>query len=181
MPKTNFYAIGHITCDLLPYSHVSGGTTNSAITAQHLGFQATIITKCPTKHPYIREIEKTGVKVYNLPIKNGYFKDKNTTFKNVYAKNDRRTQYLSETQETISVDDLTSFPKLQQDSVLLVSPVLKEVDTKMFSYLRKFGKLCVAAQGYYRTPLTSGKIKKTIWHTNQILKKTTQYRSAMKI
>lgn len=140
--------IGHITDDLVPYPHLGGGVTYSAIAAKRLlGEQARvrIITKCPPEHPYIEQLEEHGIEVLNLSSSN-----KITKFEN-YELGNRRFQKVTEVADQIGLDDYSRFSsKIDRDSLIIVAPVIDEVDTTLFQKLSEKGFLAVTPQGYFR-------------------------------
>jgi len=154
----DFYAIGHISNDLVPYPHVGGGVTYSCVVAQRLGFQAHIITKCDIDSPYIKELEAMGIRMHVLPVRNDENVHKTTAFTNEYDEKGKRTQYCPEQQEHITIEDLKNFPDFSLDSTILSAPVVGEVDPELFEILSQRGNLSVIPQGYFREFGSDGKV-----------------------
>lgn len=145
--KRKFITIGHITNDTEPMPHLGGSVSYSAIAAHQLGYEAHIVTKCPSTHPYLEELKKKGIIVHRLSSKLSTI----TTFKNLYSPDGKRTQYVLEQQEKIMVSDFdTISSELLTDSIIVISPVIGEVDEKLFSYLSAYGFVSLAPQGYFR-------------------------------
>ncbi|TSC89441.1 MAG: hypothetical protein G01um10145_598 [Microgenomates group bacterium Gr01-1014_5] len=159
----NFYTIGHVTEDIVPRSHVSGAVVYSAVAAMKLGFRAHIITKIPQKHPYVRQLEKMGIVVYPLPIRQSNIKKGLTSFKNFFSKDGNREQVVTDTQERITVEDLDFFPSFPDNSVILIASVVAEVEEALFPILEKLGYFTATPQGYFRKIQKSGKVKQIVW------------------
>src|SRR5215210_771280 len=100
MSKQKFITIGHIVNDTEPSDHMGGPVSYMSVSAAKLGYEAHIITKCPTNHPYISELKKYGVTVHVLPTQletietnvNFYDKDGHKHFKKY--PNRSRLHYL---------------------------------------------------------------------------------------
>lgn len=148
--KKAFYAVGHITDDLEPSSHVGGGVSYSGFAAKQLGYDVHIITKCPAGHPYIDELESLGITMHVLPIRNPDNKDRITSFNNRYDEKGNRTQLIPDRQEEITLEDLENFPPISKDSVIFMASVADEIDTALFPELKKYGDIAVTPQGFFR-------------------------------
>ena len=113
-------------------------TTDASITAKRLGYDATIITKCPPKHPYLTELTHLGIHVHRLKTSNKAI----TSFKNTYDTRGKRTQYVIAQQKPITLADYDYFPKeILKGSVTLIAPVINEVDIRLLHKLSKAGSL----------------------------------------
>lgn len=178
MNKKPFFAIGHITNDTEPSSHLGGGVSYSALVwrrlgpmgaalnaqvANNLGLETHIITKCPENHPFIKELENHGIIVHNLPKRDSDYDDKITTFKNIYDNLGNRRQYVSEKQEDITYDDLDEFPHIPKGSTVLIAPVIHEVDPDIFPAFSKYVNLAVTPQGYFRMSDLNDEVKRRMW------------------
>lgn len=151
----NFVAIGHIVNDLEPNDHLGGSVYYTALLARKLGYQATIITKAPADHAYIKELKDLGIRVYPLLSKLNTM----TSFKNFYNAKGRRTQFVTEKQEQITSEDL--LPKeVLKDSIILVASVIGEIDIDLFPFLAYYGPVFVTLQGYLRQIGKDGKVSK---------------------
>lgn len=166
MKAERFVAIGHITNDLatpgIPFDHLGGAVSYSAVTAKRLGSEAHIITKAPDDHPYVRELRHTGVKVHILPSKI----DRITTFKNIYDSARNRQQVVTDKQEPITKKDYDSdqFPKeILNNATVLVAPVIEEVDSGFLQQLQKVKLLGLSPQGYFREVGPGGKVVQKRW------------------
>ena len=148
MSKEKFIAVGHITNDLRPQSHLGGAVSYSAVTAARLGLEAHVVTKCPVGHPYINTLENLNVEVHNLPSSS----DTITTFDNKYGTQEKRTQIVSQIQESISQRDQKNMPwSIFKNAIVLIAPVTPfDVSLGLFSDLAKYKNINVAAQGYFR-------------------------------
>jgi sugar/nucleoside kinase (ribokinase family) len=145
--------IGHITHELEPYNNIGGGVSFTGIVANKLGFETTIITKCPTDHPYLDKLEKMGIKTINIPSK----KDTITTFKSIYDQDGNKIHYIVEQQEPITNDEIRSLHESTfEKGIILIATVLSEVSTSVIPYLSRFGNVCLAPQGYFREIASDG-------------------------
>lgn len=152
-----FVAIGHITNDLVPEEHLGGSVYYTALTALKLGYQVVVITKAPKNHLYLKELKAMGIKVYLLPSSFQTI----TSFKNFYDSLGKRTQYITEKQEQITLQDLDYIPKeILKDALILVASVIGEVEADVFPVLAKSGPLFVTLQGYLRRVGRDGKVLK---------------------
>lgn len=161
--------LGHITNDTVPRPHVGGGVVYSAIAAKRLlGSEAnvSIITKCPPNHGYIKEIEGFGIKVHNLSNSN-----KITTFENFYDQEGNRRQRVLEVQEDITVDEYEKFSsEIKDGSLIVVAPVIDEVDPRLFPKLAQKGTLAVTPQGYFRRIGEDSVVRQRRWPNIDALK-----------
>lgn len=167
----NIYCIGHITNDLKPSPHVSGSVVYSAITAKQLGHSPTIITKCAANHKYIKDLTNMGIKVINLPLNNAEFKDKLTTFSNLFDARGNRTQHVSSIQESIIISDLANFPKMNKKDLIMIGSVIGEVDVDLINHLSSNFTVNLICQGYYRKVHTNGDISPSQWKKIDLLKR----------
>ncbi len=77
--------------------------------------------------------------------------DNTTSFHNVYDEHGNRTQIIPHRQEHITQRELENIPKdIFSDSVILIAPVVGEVETEAFLMLSKLGSLSSMFQGYSR-------------------------------
>ncbi|MBI2051851.1 hypothetical protein HYT33_03770 [Candidatus Roizmanbacteria bacterium] len=158
MTKLNFFAVGHITNDLEPKDHLGGGVAYSAVAAHRLGMDAHVVTKCPTNHPYIQELEGLGVLVHRLPTGNPDLQNNITSFRNFYDEHGNRKQIVSKIQEKITKEDLPQFPQIPKDSIVLVAPVFGEVEYDLFPILSENRRLFITPQGYFRRKKSDGEV-----------------------
>lgn len=162
-PERDFYAIGHITNDTEPTPHIGGGVTYTSIGLQLLGYQTHVITKCPPQHPYIQELENFGVSVHVLPSRDTSRSNSMTSFKNFYDTQGHREQVVPEVQESITQEDISSFPRMPDGSIVLIAPVISEVDPSLITAMAKEAHVVVTPQGYFRQRQTDGKVKRVPW------------------
>lgn len=158
--KKTFVTIGHIVNDTEPYDHIGGGVSYSSIAARRLGYTTHVITKCPTKHPYVRFLENLGIRVHILPSNITTM----TSFRNIYSPSGKRKQVITNKQDSITINDLKHFPKDVLDgSTILVAPVIAEVDMELYPYLASSGLLAVTPQGYFRALNDHGVVHQKEW------------------
>ncbi len=155
-----FVAIGHITNDLEPMDHLGGSVAYTTVAASRLGYDSAVITKAPKNHPYKKYLEGLGIKVYLLPS----LLDNITSFKNFYDEKGKRTQIITQKQEQITVKDLQSLDKgILREALILVAPVIGEVNLDTFNFLSRQGFLALTPQGYFRGVGRQGKIFQNRW------------------
>ncbi len=160
MKNKKFIAVGHIVNDTEPHDHLGGGVSYTAVAASLLGLEAHIITKCPKHHPYIEYLSSMGVTVHVLPSS----LETIISFKNIYTKSGKRTQFVSSQQEGISQKDFEHFDmSLLKDASIVVAPVIGKVDMDLFSFFKEYGTVSVVPQGYLRKILPSGKVIAQPW------------------
>lgn len=82
--KKNFFAIGHITDDLEPSSHLGGGVSYSGFVADRLGYFVHVITKCPPFSRYINKLNRLGITVHRLSDRDLRFEQVITSFRNFF-------------------------------------------------------------------------------------------------
>ena len=161
MNKRRFVSLGHIVNDIQPANHLGGSVSYTAVAAVRLGYEAHIITKCPKNHPYITLLENLGVQMHVLPSLNSTI----TTFNNIYDKQGERKQQSLQQQETITIEDFPLFPKkLLASAIIVVAPVIGEVDMALLPFLSKYGSIVVLPQGYFRTIQKDGTITPQEWN-----------------
>lgn len=161
--RKNFFAIGHITDDLEPSSHLGGGVSYSGFVADRLGYLVHLITKCPPLSPYINELNRLGITVHRLPDRDLRFEQVITSFRNFYDGKGNRQQIVTERQEDITTLDLQNFPDIPENSVILIAPVASEINEELFLILAKKGELIVTPQGYFRKIEENGIVKRVPW------------------
>lgn len=169
MNSTSVFCIGHITNDLEPVQHLGGGVSYSAVVAAKLGFSSHIITESPPHHPYLTELKNLGVRVHRLPTVVPRLEKKITSFRNFYDKKGHRRQIVTARQDDINMADLPNFPKITEDSTILVAPVISEVNTELFPILANYGNLVVTPQGYFREIGPAGIVRRKLWSDIQSL------------
>jgi sugar/nucleoside kinase (ribokinase family) len=156
----SFVAIGHVVNDTAPQDHLGGGVSYSAVAARRLGYEAHIITKCPPDHRYVADLKQMGVRVHPLPTRRNTI----TSFGNTYDGSGRRKQLVAELQESISLSDLPSFPQeVLTDAIVLVAPVVGEVDVNLYPALARRKMLAVTPQGYFRKIDWDGTVVQQKW------------------
>jgi 1D-myo-inositol 3-kinase len=154
-----FVAVGHIVNDITPSHHLGGGVSYSAVAAYRLGHEAHIVTKCPSNHRYLADLNGMGVQVHVLPTA----LDGITSFANVYEGEQRR-QRVTDVQESIALPDSSSLPRdLFAHAVVLVAPVVGEVDINLFPVLARSKSLAVTPQGYFREIGPDGSVTQKHW------------------
>ncbi|MBI3341712.1 hypothetical protein HY024_01165 [Candidatus Curtissbacteria bacterium] len=172
-----FVAIGHITNDLpnkqVPKEHLGGGVSYAAVTAARLGMEAHIITRCPTDHPYIAELNKLGVDVHVLPyhrdIPNIWLlpsgPDSITSFENTYDSKGNRTQRVTQIQQDITPLDinLNVSPALFDGAVVLVAPVIDEVHMDVARGYPGAKSVSITPQGCFRRVDLDGRVYQKKW------------------
>lgn len=135
----DYLVIGHLTADLTPTGISIGGTaTFSGLTAHALGLRAGIITSfadnldtSPFNHLWMLNIGA----------------EKTTTFKNI-SDGINRIQYLFDTAEKITKDDLPAFD--HPPEIIHLGPVANEVDPEILNCFPKSLK-CLTPQGWFRS------------------------------
>lgn len=165
----DFYTVGHITNDLTPTAHVSGSVVYGAIISKTFGYQPTIITKCPPKHHYINDLNRFGINIITLPIKDKRNINKLTTFNNVFDSRGCRDQYARNIQEDITLDDLRFFPKMSRNCVLSLGLVIGEVELSLINYLAKDFDLGLICQGFFRKINQDGHVVSQNWSSIDFL------------
>lgn len=186
--KPKYFIIGHITEDIItvegdaddPQQNLGGSVSYGATTADELGYEAHIITKCDPNHPYLQELERRGIIVHNLPARDAAKSGSITSFINTYNKNGHRTQTVDCIQEAITIEDLEEINNIiSEGSIIHIAPVINEVDPQLFPSLAKVGFLAITPQGYFRERLTGGTVLKKNWknitalaHTNLVILST---------
>jgi sugar/nucleoside kinase (ribokinase family) len=162
--SNRFVAIGHVVNDTAPEDHLGGGVAYSAVAARRLGYEAHIITKCPPDHRYVADLKQIGVDVHPLPTR----RDTITSFDNMYDGSGRRRQHVAELQESISLADLPSFPQeILADAIVLVAPVVGEVDVNLYPALARSRMLAVTPQGYFRKIDSDGTVLQQKWEGSE--------------
>jgi sugar/nucleoside kinase (ribokinase family) len=153
-------AVGHIVNDTEPHNHLGGGVAYSAMVAHNLGYDAHIVTKCPNDHEYITDLRKYGITVHVLPSTRSVI----TTFRNIYDEHGNRRQQCIEQQEMITVRDFDAFPQhILHNAIILVAPVIGEVETSLFPVLARYGAVAIAPQGYFRRIEQGGTVVHQEW------------------
>ena len=170
MPKKEFFAIGHITNDILPTPHVGGGVSYTAYSAKQLGYEAHIITKAPEQCRFVQELQALGIVVHCLPVIDPKNAEKVTSFANVDDAYGRRKQYVSETQENIEVSDIQHFPHIPESALVMVAPVIGEVSPNALEALSFHHKVAVTPQGYFRSVESDGTVRRSRWDQIRSLK-----------
>ncbi|MCL5113992.1 MAG: PfkB family carbohydrate kinase [Patescibacteria group bacterium] len=163
MLKKELFAIGHITNDLEPKPHLGGAVSYAAVAVARLGMKAHVITEAPPDHPYLQELEALGVLVHRLPTIVPPLESHLTAFRNFYDEAGHRRQIESNRQDDINLADLPNFPSIPSKSVVLVAPVIAEVNVELFTALSRAGHLVVAPQGYFRSVDEEGLVKRLPW------------------
>lgn len=169
MSKKEFYAIGHITNDILPEPHVGGGVSYTAYAAKQLGYDAHIVTKAPEQSRFVRELQALGIIVHCLPLLDTANAEKVTTFANIDDAQGRRLQFVSEVQETIGLDDLKHFPDMPSSSLVMVAPVIGEVEPDLLETLSLRRRLAATPQGYFRFIRENSQVVRETWKHVDVL------------
>lgn len=156
------YAIGQITEDLQPVPHMGGAVAYAGVAALRLGMDVHVITKAPPEHPYLKELSTYGVGVEQLPGVAGQ-PAAIPSFENYYDKSGRRRQIAHNTQGGIGMEDLPDFPAIPDGSIVLVAPVLDEVNPALFPALARDRQLTVLPQGYFRQAGEDGQVRQHPW------------------
>lgn len=141
--------IGHPTNDLTPEPHLGGGVSYMTGGLKRLGIKhIDVLTMLPSKHPYIDELESYGATLYLLSSKEIHI----TSFDNQYTEEGDRTQLLIDRAGQITKELLTQQSKeLFKNSLVVVTPVIGEVDENTYPYLKNHAQLlAVLPQGYFR-------------------------------
>lgn len=170
MRGKSFYAIGHLVEDLQPRPHIAGAVSYSAMVAKRLGYSAHIVTKCSPNHLYINKLSNTGLHIHLLPIRSAKSNEEIISFKNDFDESGRRKQVVAGQQEPISLEDLKNFPKIPRDAIVLVAPVINEVEASLLPMFSNNFNLAVTPQGYFRKVLPNGAVKQTPWKYLDVLK-----------
>lgn len=163
MSKKEFYAIGHITNDVLPEPHVGGGVSYTAYAAKQVGYDAHIITKAPEQSRFVKELQALGIVVHCLPVLDPANAEKVTSFANVDDAKGKRKQFVSEVQEAIGMDDLKHFPDMPTSALVMAAPVIGEVSPEVLEVMSVRRRLAATPQGYFRHILPDGSVVRKPW------------------
>jgi sugar/nucleoside kinase (ribokinase family) len=158
-----FFSIGHITNDVYPTPHVSGGVAYSAYVAKLLGYESHIITKCPENSSFISDLNSLGIIVHRLPCSSADNDHKMTTFLNVFDDKGKRTQIVTEKQEPITTNDLAYFPSIPRTAEVMIAPVANEVSPSLLISLAQNHRLHLTPQGFFRRIDDDGKVIRERW------------------
>ena len=150
---SRFLAIGHLAKDIIPGGYTMGGTvTYAAVTAQRLGYQATILTRSGTDLMLPADLD--GIEIKRLPSA------VSTTFENIYH-GATRVQYLHARAEDLRAKDLPE--EWHAPSIVLLGPLAGEVDP---AFVRAFAPgtvIGVTPQGWMRSWDGQGRISARAW------------------
>lgn len=158
-PIPDFLAIGHITRDVHPDESFSlGGTvTFAALTAQHLGSHAAIVTcaenQLSTALPaYLPEIA--------LHMRTS---EATTTFSNSYHDG-FRTQYLLARGDDLAPQDIPA--AWLHSPIILLGPLAQELSSEFVTLFprQEGGLLAATPQGWLRRWDADGRVWPTPWH-----------------
>lgn len=173
MTKKVAFTIGHILNDTEPKPHIGGGAPYSGVALVKLGFETHIVAKFPSWHPYIHELESLGIeKVHPLPFQDPSFQDKVCSFTNIYDVQGNRTQKVNGRQEKITPKDIYALQSvLIERALVFITPVLNEVDPKIFKPLKERGHfIALTPQGYFRSLDEEGNVVRSPWQDVEVLK-----------
>ena len=133
-----------------------GGVFHGGITAQRLGAEATVVTKCAeSDRPSFRLMSEAGVQVIFLPTPTS------TSIRNVYPSDDpdERQSFLISRATPFSENDLDQISALKAD-VVHVNPLwFGEFPPPLLAALRpRTAMLCADAQGFLRVAEPDGRM-----------------------
>ncbi len=157
------YAVGQITEDLQPSSHVGGAVAYAGVAAVRLGMGAHIITKAPPEHAYLEALSAFGIDVERLSETGGKGMSGIPSFENYYDEAGYRHQVVRDIDNRIGIGDLPDFPDIPDGSIVLVAPVLDEVDPELFPAFAHDKYLAVLPQGYFRRVGEDGHVRQHPW------------------
>jgi len=159
LQAVDYLVIGHITRDLTSEGfHLGGTAAFSALTARALGLGVGVVTSCNEKSP-MKVFE--GIPVISLSSEH------TTTFENIYAGKDGRTQILHHHAEHISFDSVPE--SWRNASIIHLGPVAQELDSALPTNLSP-SLLGITPQGWMRTWNDEGYITPCRWqNAEQIL------------
>jgi len=155
--------LGHLSVDInvvggVEHVQYGGGVMHGSVTAQRLGAEVTLTTKCAeTDRPHFSFVAEAGIRVVFLPSA------RSTSIRNDYpsANPDDRTSRLLSRAEPFSARDLEGV----QAEVLHVNPLtLGEFPPELLPLAReKAGLLAADAQGFLRAVLEDGRMQHRDW------------------
>jgi sugar/nucleoside kinase (ribokinase family) len=139
LPAINYLLVGHVALDLDDSQARLGGTVSYAgLTAQHLGCQVGIVTRCRPDLDCSALDAMTGFHRLDSQI--------TTTFENRYVSGQRQ-QLAHQVSEPISLDDI---PKQWHNAdIVHLAPIMDELDPSLIGELHARFK-GVTAQGWLR-------------------------------
>ena len=160
--RKQVYLIGHVSQDLIDGSNIpvmGGAVAYMARVFKIMGWDARIITKLPSNHQFLKELNDLGIIVHNLPISDDKKKVSMTTFE-INNWGEERDIFLRDKQEDISVDEIRKFSaNISRDALIVVAPVMDEVDINILPFLRSEGLYSVLCpQGVFRRTRENGLI-----------------------
>lgn len=163
-------AIGHPTLDLGKPNQWGGGVTYSSLAVVRLAHtKVKILARISSDHRYAAEMKKLGIEVACLPVATAEKKGI-TTFENIYDGRGSRHQIVHRVQTPIRKQDLSSFPVIDKNTIVLIATVISEVDPALFPFLKdKAGLLVAAPQGYFRQVGQDGRVSQKKWEDIEAL------------
>ncbi len=150
----DFVFVGNVTRDERPEGYVLGGTaTYGAITARNLGYRAGILTRAAENFPQ-RELLR-DIEIVCLPS------TCTTTFRNIYAADGHRQQFVHDVADPIDADCLPA--DWRSAKIALLGPIAREVDTPIASEFGPQTLLGVVPQGWLREWDETGRVRPRGW------------------
>ncbi|MCX8183681.1 MAG: PfkB family carbohydrate kinase [Crenarchaeota archaeon] len=149
--------IGALTIDVNvsrggSYSYMGGGGFYSSLSLSRIGVETVLFTAYgPDMNPeWVESLKRKGVKVYATEL------DRSILFENVYQGNSRLQKTSGEPSRKIVVER----SKLSAFDAIHVTPVLNEVDHRVFKELEEAGcKVSIDAQGFIRASGVDGRVQ----------------------
>jgi len=148
------YLIGHVSGDRIDQSNetvMGGAVAYMARVFKLLGWDAHIVTKLPSDHRFLKDLDDLGITVHNLPISTESKKESVTTF-DIKNRGGYRDIFLRDRQENITEGEIRLFFRnIPREALVVVAPIMNEVDMDIIPYLKsKDHTLVLCPQGYFR-------------------------------
>lgn len=133
------------------YSYMGGGGFYSSLSLSRMGVETVLFTAYgPDMNPeWVESLKRKGVEVYATQL------DRSILFENVYQDSSRLQKTSGEPSRKIFVEK----SRLKGFNAIHVTPVLNEVDHRVFKELEEAGcKISIDAQGFIRTSGVDGRV-----------------------
>ena len=152
----DYLVVGHIAKDLTPEGPCPGGTVlYSGLTAQHLGMQAAVVTRCASRDRWLLdELEDSSVWVAAKGS------PRTTTFTNRYDSEGKREQLLGGRAEMITLADVP--PAWRGAPIVHLGPIAQELPADMPTQFTDCN-LGITPQGWLRSWDAQGRVSHNAW------------------
>jgi sugar/nucleoside kinase (ribokinase family) len=149
----DFVVVGHVVRDVVPGGWRPGGTvTFAAVQAHRLGMRAGVVTRAAPDADIAAKLPFAEVVQRASPV--------TTSFENVYDGG-RRRQRVHAQALAIEPDDIPV--AWRSVPIVLIGPVLGEVDARMAQLFPDATLVGVSAQGWLRALDSEGRVVQTSW------------------